>query len=164
MRADVVASTERALRILLRYCELCASDNAPEPPLTMPLYLDQGKVPFVTPSLVEGSALPGALVARSLQDRDFEPLHKGDPLWERFDGTVVPYDGSCGDPTYPVFVNEAAYYYLQSGRGIGMTSLVDWPVPRDECSVDGSADCSPVVLSGRRPRLGGITGAGGSEH
>ena len=40
----------------------------------------------------------------------------------------MDYDGSSGAMAYPIFVNEAAYYYAQSGRGIVLTSLEDWPV------------------------------------
>jgi succinylglutamate desuccinylase len=42
------------------------------------------------------------------QDRDFEPLMPGDPLYLAFDGTVIPYDGPAG--AIPLFINEAAYY------------------------------------------------------
>ena len=49
-------------------------------------------------------------------------------MFVRPNGSVVVYDGSHGDVVYPVFVNEAAYYYAQSGRGIGLTSIVDWPI------------------------------------
>ena len=52
-------------------------------------------------------------------------------MFVRPDGSVIEYDGMCGDVVYPIFVNEAAYYLTQSGRGIGLTALVDWPVP--EC-------------------------------
>ena len=73
--------------------------------------------------------LPGAVVAASLQDRDYEPLRKGEPLFEHLDGTIVPYDGSFGDVVYPVFINEAAYYYRESGRGVGISHRIEWPVP-----------------------------------
>lgn len=133
VRADVVASTERALRLLLRYFELCAAGTPPEVPQTLEVYVDQGKVSFLEfeGGVREESSLPAGLVARSLQDRDFEPLRKGDPLFERLDGTILPYDGACGEVVYPVFVNEAAYYYHQSGRGIGMTRKMEWQVPVD---------------------------------
>jgi succinylglutamate desuccinylase len=42
------------------------------------------------------------------QDRDFAPLQLGDPVFLRFDGTAVLYEGVSG--RYPVFINEAAYY------------------------------------------------------
>ena len=90
------------------------------------VFHDEGKIPWEEGDV--GSALPGALIAASVQDRDFEPLSTGDPLFERLDGSVVEYDGSLGDVVYPVFVNEAAYYYAQSGRGVGVTKVVDWPL------------------------------------
>ena len=68
-------------------------------------------------------------MAASLQDRDFEPLRAGEPLYETLDGELVMYDGSCGEVAYPVFINEAAYYYRESGRGVLMTTRTDWPVP-----------------------------------
>lgn len=42
------------------------------------------------------------------QDTDFTPLQPGDPVFLRFDGTSVLYEGAPG--RYPVFINEAAYY------------------------------------------------------
>ena len=71
------------------------------------------------------------LIAPSLQDSDFEPLRTGDAMWVRPDGSESMedrYDGALGEVVYPIFVNEAAYYYAQSGRGVGLTKLVDWPV------------------------------------
>ena len=132
LRADCVASTERALRLILRYLELHFAGRAPPPRSpTLPVYVDRGKVPFVEShsSVRPASKMPGALVAPSLQDRDFAPLRKGEPLYMTLDGTLVAYDGSLGDVVHPVFVNEAAYYLHESGRGVGMSERRDWPVP-----------------------------------
>jgi succinylglutamate desuccinylase len=131
VRADVVASTERALRLLLRFLELQFSGVSVPLPESVPAYEVLAKVPFVDGALegCDDSLLPGAVVAPSLQDADFSPLHEGEPLFEALNGTVVTYDGSLGDPVYPVFINEAAYYYRESGRGVGMSRRVDeWPV------------------------------------
>ena len=64
----------------------------------------------------------------SIQDRDFMPLNKGEALFDRLDGSTVPYDGSLGEVVYPIFINEAAYYYAQSGTGVGITECIDWPL------------------------------------
>ncbi|MEO0870186.1 MAG: aspartoacylase [Cyanobacteria bacterium J06642_11] len=45
----------------------------------------------------------------SLQDRDYEALNYGDPMFECFDGSVLAYEKQ--ETVYPVFINEAAYYY-----------------------------------------------------
>jgi len=57
---------------------------------------------------------PAVIVHKSLQDRDFEPLCVGDPLFVRLDGTIIPYDGSHGDEVHLIFVNEGGYYYESS--------------------------------------------------
>ena len=70
-----------------------------------------------------------SIVAQSLQDRDFAPLYAGEPLYEQLDGSIIPYDGAMGEVVHPVFVNEAAYYLPESGRGVGMSRLVEYTVP-----------------------------------
>ena len=132
VRADVVASMDCAVRLLLRYFDLLHAGKAPTPPETLEVYVDKGKISFLEfeGGVRDGSSLPAGLVARSLQDRDFQPLRTGEPLFEALDGGVVRYDGSSGDVVYPVFINEAAYYYHQSGRGIGLTEKAQWPVPK----------------------------------
>jgi succinylglutamate desuccinylase len=106
LRSDVVATTERALRLLLQYLELEYGGRAPLPPHTLPIYLDQGKVAWEEDGVDTSmdSLLPGSMIAASLQDRDFEPLRAGEPLFERLDGTTIPYDGCCGEMVYPIFV------------------------------------------------------------
>lgn len=42
------------------------------------------------------------------QDRDFEPLRPGEPIFKLFSGEDVLYEGNS--VVYPVFINEAAYY------------------------------------------------------
>ncbi len=43
-----------------------------------------------------------------LQDRDYEPLEPGDPVFQTLAGETIRYDGP--ETRYPVFINEAAYY------------------------------------------------------
>ena len=129
LRADVVATTERALHLILRYLEAHYAGVAPPTPPRLRVYVDRGKVPWPAPAEGHASSLPGALIAASLQDRDFEPLHAGEPMFVKPDGQQVVYDGSCGPTVHPIFVNEAAYYLSQSGRaGVALTALVDWPI------------------------------------
>jgi aspartoacylase len=49
-----------------------------------------------------------AFVHEELQDRDFQPLEVGAPLFQGLDGETVRYQGEPG--LCPVFINEAAYY------------------------------------------------------
>jgi hypothetical protein len=126
VRSDVLSTTERALHLALEYCERANSGEHLELPRALTVHVDRGKIAWA-----EGGAgpLPGAIVHASLQDRDFEPLHVGDPLFEGLDGAFVPYDGALGDTVVPIFINEAAYYYAASGLGIMITEALEWPVP-----------------------------------
>ncbi|XP_053940641.1 aspartoacylase isoform X2 [Cuculus canorus] len=49
-----------------------------------------------------------AIIHPKLQDQDWQPLNKGDPLFLTLDGEVIAYKGDC--TVYPTFINEAAYY------------------------------------------------------
>ena len=72
--------------------------------------------------------LPSTLVHASLQGRDYCSLSVGDPLWRGPDGETIVYDGSKGETITPIFVNEAAYYEVESGLGIGICEPVRWPL------------------------------------
>ncbi|XP_034289754.1 N-acyl-aromatic-L-amino acid amidohydrolase (carboxylate-forming) [Pantherophis guttatus] len=49
-----------------------------------------------------------AVIHPNLQDKDFQPLKPGDPVFQTFDGEDILHDGD--DTFFPVFINEAAYY------------------------------------------------------
>lgn len=42
-----------------------------------------------------------------LQDKDFKLLKPGDPIFKRFSGETVTYEG---EPLHSFFINECAYY------------------------------------------------------
>ncbi|XP_028331067.1 N-acyl-aromatic-L-amino acid amidohydrolase (carboxylate-forming) B-like [Gouania willdenowi] len=48
-----------------------------------------------------------AAIHPQLQDKDFTLLQPGDPMFLSFSGETVKYEG---EPVYPMFVNECAYY------------------------------------------------------
>ncbi|KAM3855952.1 N-acyl-aromatic-L-amino acid amidohydrolase (carboxylate-forming) [Vipera latastei] len=49
-----------------------------------------------------------AVIHPNLQDKDFQPLKPGDPVFQNFDGEDILHNGD--DTFFPVFINEAAYY------------------------------------------------------
>jgi len=71
---------------------------------------------------VDGDAFAG-FVHDTLQGADYLPLHPGAPLFETVEGGVITYEGT--DTVYPVFVNEAAYYY----KGIAMSLCTKELIP-----------------------------------
>ena len=124
VRADCVAATELALGLILDYAELCNQRKPPPLPPTLRAFVDLGKLPWPSG---EG-CLPGAIVHPALQDADWVRITTGHPLFVALDGTVIAYDGSFGEEVVPVFINEAAYYYAQSGPGIGIATPRDLPL------------------------------------
>jgi aspartoacylase len=78
-----------------------------------------------TVSYPEDGALLAAVIHESLQDRDYEPLQPGDPMFRRLDGTVIHYQGS--KTVYPVFINEAAYYYKRTAMSLTTKEVVVVP-------------------------------------
>lgn len=77
-----------------------------------------GKIQW--PSSEDNANFPAYMVHKSVQDRDFCLLKKGDPLFTTLDGSIIPYCGSHGDEVYLTFVNEGGYYYASSGTGVGV--------------------------------------------
>jgi aspartoacylase len=144
LRHDVVEKTETALHALLEFLHLCNMDQKKdEDDETSPSVLRQlqriypngivpcyRSAPAVRPGELSGKIawpnddsnpnFPKWMIHKSVQDRDFEPLRVGDPLFVELDGTIVPYDGSHGDEVYLIFVNEGGYYYSSSGTGVGV--------------------------------------------
>jgi aspartoacylase len=56
-----------------------------------------------------------AMIHPQIQDRDYEALHPGDPIFLTFDNRAIAYQGES--TVYPIFINEAAYYE----KGIAMS-------------------------------------------
>lgn len=137
LRHDVIEKTQAAMHSLLEFLHLRnleleeRRDNASSgvlgklkeiyPNNIVPCYRS---APAVRPGELSGKIswkndstnpnFPDVIIHKSLQDRDFEPLHVGDPLFVTLDGTVIPYDGSHGDEVHLIFVNEGGYYYASS--------------------------------------------------
>jgi len=48
------------------------------------------------------------MVHQHVEGNDFKPLNPGEPLFKKFDGEILYYEGN--ETVYPTFINEAAYY------------------------------------------------------
>jgi aspartoacylase len=76
----------------------------------------------------DGEGHPCAMVHPRRQDRDWQPLGPGDPLFLGDDGTSMGWEPGPGDPAtvWPVFINEAAYE--EKGIALSLTQRDAWPV------------------------------------
>ncbi len=105
LRADIFRKTERALYAALDFLQLSHSgaDWQHWIPTQIDVFRFIKKIPL--PKNADSRLL--GMVHPALQDRDYQLLKAGDPLFELFSGETIVYQGS---DVYPVFINEAAYY------------------------------------------------------
>ena len=130
LRHDVVDKTEKALRASLEFLHRRNLNDSFDKEIgqeaTLVVYRTIGtKLPWP----VDAGGFPAAVVHRNLQDNDWRPMSRGDPLFERSDGTTIVYDGAQGDTIVPIFINEGGYYMASSGCGIALAQRVTVPVP-----------------------------------
>jgi aspartoacylase len=62
------------------------------------------------------------------QDRDWQPVRAGEPMFLGDTGQTIAWEPQAGDsPTvWPVFINEAAYE--EKGIALSLTQREEWPV------------------------------------
>ena len=104
IRTDVVQQTEELTRRILDYVDAYNRGEAEEKERTFQVYTFGPNLDY----LRRKDGTIWSAVHPSRQDRDFEKVEPGDPMFITFDGETVPYEGS--EPVWPIFVNEAAYY------------------------------------------------------
>ena len=104
LRQDVLEQMHEMTQHILDFIELYNTNALPELPKRVEAfrYLHSIKLPLSA----KGERL--GMVHKNVQDRDYQPIAPGAPLFTLFDGTVLNYDGT--EVVYPTFINEAAYY------------------------------------------------------
>jgi aspartoacylase len=104
LRQDVLEQMHEMTQHILDFIELYNTDQLPVLPKRVEAirYLRSIKLPMNAAGERIG------MVHKNVQDRDYQPIAPGAPIFTLFDGTEVPYDGS--ETVYPTFINEAAYY------------------------------------------------------
>lgn len=104
LRQDVLEQMQEMTQHILDFIELYNTDALPALPKRVEAfrYLHSIKLPLSA----NGERL--GMVHKNIQDRDYQAIEPGAPLFTLFDGTVLNYDGT--EVVYPTFINEAAYY------------------------------------------------------
>lgn len=110
LNADFFLKTEAIIHTVLDYFELYNQGKVPLFSNTLILYKYIEAIDY--PRNKDGEIQ--AMIHPQLQFKDYEPLNPGDPMFLTFDGQIIPYEANS--TTYPVFINEAAYYE----KGIAM--------------------------------------------
>ena len=103
IRQDLFDATEKTVGRLIKFLGLCKTREEPQLPETINVHRMTEKIAF--PRHPSG-ALAG-MIHQDLQDRDYRLLETGSPIFRTFSGEDIVHEGQ---PGYPVFINEAAYY------------------------------------------------------
>nr|XP_060628450.1 N-acyl-aromatic-L-amino acid amidohydrolase (carboxylate-forming) [Anolis sagrei ordinatus] len=102
-RAEILAEMRSTVAYALDFIELFNKGTL-FPSFESEAYKVTGRVDFPRDPTGEISAV----VHPKLQDKDFQPLQPGHPIFQTLDGEDIQYEGD--NTTYPAFINEAAYY------------------------------------------------------
>ena len=100
---DLFKATEKTVDRLIKFLSLCKTREKPKFPETIDAFKVIEKHAF--PRLSSGEL--AGMIHRNFQDRDYRFLEPGSPVFKTFKGENILYQGQ---PGYPVFINEAAYY------------------------------------------------------
>jgi aspartoacylase len=105
LRHDVIEMTEKTVRDTLEFITLLNNDSLPDFPDSLEIFQHMETILF--PCDDDGNIT--AYIHKDLQDKDFCELKQGDPIFYTVDNKTIYFENEF--PMYPVFVNEAAYYY-----------------------------------------------------
>lgn len=119
LRQDVLEQMDEMTQHILDFIELYNRGTLPELPKTVDAfrYLYSIKLPLDA----AGNRL--GMVHKQVQDRDYQPIEPGQPLFAMFDSSVICYEGT--DVVYPTFINEAAYYDNNLAMSLNEKVVID---------------------------------------
>ena len=104
IRQDVLDWMETMTHTILDFVELYNNNHLPDLATSYEAYAYVESIKL--PEDEQGNRI--GMVHKNVQDNDFKPLSKGDPIFTLFGGGEITYQGDY--EAYPHFINEAAYY------------------------------------------------------
>ncbi len=105
VRHDIFNQTSNTINVALEFINMTNSGENPEINGAIEVFKHRKVVEF--PKDKEGNI--NAIIHENLQDKDYQPLKKGDPIFSTLEGEIVTFEED--EILYPVFINAAAYYY-----------------------------------------------------
>ena len=103
VRTDLLEASEKIVCLLVEFLELASQGIIPALPYRVETFQFRERVPY--PQDYKGQI--SAYIHQDLQDRDFQQLQNGDSVFQGLNGQPISY---TGQPGFPIFINEAAYY------------------------------------------------------
>jgi aspartoacylase len=118
VRQDVLDQMDEMTKHVLDFIDLHNTDSLPELPKEYEAFCWIESIKL--PEDENGERI--GMIHKNVQDNDFKPLVKGDPIFTLFDGGEITYQGNY--TAYPHFINEAAYYDNNLAMSLGKKRLV----------------------------------------
>jgi aspartoacylase len=116
LSAEWVVKTSQLVQACLDFIVIWNSGALPSPPDTLSLFRFERHVDY--PRGADG--LPSAMIHPDFQNKNFQLLKPGDPVFLGFDGCVSLWEEA---PAWAVFINEAAYY--EKGIAFTLTDKIE---------------------------------------
>ena len=110
LKATLFQQTEELVYAVLDYLERFNQGGIPSTNETLILYDHLSVVDY--PKQQDGTIF--GMIHPELQDKDYQALNPGDPIFTTFNDKTIFYQGAS--TVWPIFINEAAYYE----KGIAM--------------------------------------------
>jgi succinylglutamate desuccinylase len=110
LKATLFQQTEELIHAVLDYLEQFNQGQIPSNNETLIIYDHLSVVDY--PKKPDGTIF--GMIHPELQDKDYQALNPGDPIFIAFDNKTIIYQGTS--TVWPIFINEAAYYE----KGIAM--------------------------------------------
>ncbi len=104
LRHDIMVWMEMLIKHVLDFVDLYNKNQLPKFPTIFSAFRYQETLSL--PLNAKGEKI--GMVHEFIQDNDFLPIKKGDPIFQLFNGKEIYWDGDY--EAYPHFINEAAYY------------------------------------------------------
>ncbi|MEH1943301.1 MAG: aspartoacylase [Nostoc sp.] len=110
LKATLFQQAEELVHAVLDYLEQFNQDEISSTKETLIIYDHLSVVDY--PKKQDGTIF--GMIHPQLQDKDYQALNPGDPMFLDFEGKTILYEGVS--TVWPIFINEAAYYE----KGIAM--------------------------------------------
>ncbi|MFN6515956.1 MAG: aspartoacylase [Nostoc sp. CreGUA01] len=104
LKATLFQQTEELIHGILDYLEQFNHGKIPPTNETLTVYQHLSVVDY--PKKQDGTIF--GMIHPQLQDKDYQALNLGDPMFLTFDNQTIVYQSKS--TAWPVFINEAAYY------------------------------------------------------
>jgi aspartoacylase len=122
VRGDILQMTENTINHTLDFLQAHNNNTLGDLPETVEIFEHEKKISYP----VDENKMITAYIHEEFEDKNYLPLKKGDPIFKTMNNEIIYFEED--KIYYPVFINEAAYYYKKTA--FSLTTLNKIKVPQ----------------------------------